>query len=214
MTEPLSTHEAFITSSPHYGAKLCPVAKVVKPVHLKWRIVIDTAENQPFTFTNIRADAAQQYRPIQVETVRRCLGRHPRSYGDYSLESVADDGRFLPFNWCYVERKSLEDCQSTLMGFADGHRARFESELQNLQSVIRAGGAALVVVECDLCELLATVPPGTTKPAAVVAKGLHRSVVSLWREYGVPWAFCGSRRLAEITTFRFFESFWKHRGKE
>jgi len=218
----VSTHEAFITSSPHYGSKLCPVAKIVKPVRLKWRIVIDTAEQQPFTFTGIKADAAQQYRPIQVETVRRCLGRHPHSLGDYSLEinsAYRDEADGAAWNcnesgWCFVERKSLEDLQSTLLGFADGHRDRFESELSNLQAVIRAGGAALVVVECDLCELLATVPPVTTKPAAVVAKGLHRSVVSLWREYGVPWAFCGSRRLAEITTFRFFESFWKHRAKE
>lgn len=228
----VSTHEAFQTSSPHYGPTPCPVAKVVKPitveekriqrklakanvpVKLPWRIVIDTAEQAPFGFTCIKADAAQQYRPIQVETVRRCLGRYPDSYGDYSLEAVGGEKVWNPYDdgGCFVERKSLEDLQSTLLGFADGHRDRFESELANLHAVIRAGGAALVVVECDLCELLTNVPPGTTKPPSVVAKGLHRSVVSLWREYGVPWAFCGSRRLAEITTFRFLESFWKHRN--
>jgi hypothetical protein len=189
------------------------LARAAVPVKLDWRVVIDTAEQAPFSFTGIKADAAQCGRLIAVETVRRCLGRHPESFGDYSLEaldqSTADD--FNRRGWCYVERKSLEDCQSTLLGFADGHRARFECELGNLRSVIRAGGAALVVVECDLAELLNTAPCGTTKSPQVNAKGLHRSVVSLWREYGVPWAFCGSRRLAEITTFRFLESFWKHR---
>lgn len=217
MTEIVDRHEAFLTSSPHFGAMVSPAAKIVKPVRLPWRIVIDTAEQQPFTFQGIKADAAQHYRPIQVETVRRCLGRYPHSYGDYSLESIdgSDAGFCLPGQWpapwCYVERKSLEDCQGTLLGFADGRRDRFESELSNMQAVVRAGGAALVVVECDLCELLNTAVPSSTKSATTVAKSLHRSVIRLWRKYGVPWAFCGSRRLAEITTFRFFESFWKHR---
>jgi hypothetical protein len=187
---------------------------MTKPVRLKWRIVIDTAEGHPYTFDDIKADAAKQYRPIEVETVRRCLGRYPDSYGDYSLESI--DGTFTssqPCDWCYVERKSLEDCQSTLLGFANGHRERFECELANMARIIKGGGAALVVVECDLWELLTTAPHGTTKSNQVNAKALHRSVVSCWREYGVPWAFCGSRRLAEITTFRFLESFWKHRTK-
>lgn len=209
---PVSTHEAFLTSSPHFGSMPSPVAKIVKPVRLPWRIVIDTAEQQPFSFTGIKADAAKQGRIIEVETMRRCLGRHPNSYGDYSLES-ANGWQTIP-GWCYVERKSLEDCQGTLLGFADGHRDRFESELANFRAVILAGGAALIVVECDLCELLNTAPAGTTKSPQVNAKALHRSVVSLWREYGVPWAFCGSRRMAEITTFRFFESFWKHRNNK
>lgn len=201
MTAPLTTH----------GASRRPVAKTIKPVRLRWRVVIDTAEQHAFSFTDIKADAAQQYRPIQVETVRRCLGRHPNSLGDYSLESV--NGWQTTPAWCYVERKSLEDCQSTLLGFADGHRARFESELSNLAGVIQAGGAALVVVECDLSSLLTAAPAGTTRSSQVNARALHRSVVSLWREYGVPWAFCGSRRMAELTTFRFLESFWRHRRK-
>ena len=101
------------------------LARATVPVRLPWRIVVDTAEQQPFTFQGIKADASQHYRPIQVETVRRCLGRHPDSYGDYAIERQADNV-ILP---CYVERKSLEDCQGTLLGFQDGHRARFEAEL-------------------------------------------------------------------------------------
>ena len=194
-----------------------PITKPIeRPVRLKWRVVIDTAEQQPFGFTGIRADAAQDGRTIEVETVRRCLGRYPESLGDYSIEPIG--GEWFPTckPWVYVERKSLEDCQSTLLGFSDGHRARFESELSNLAAVIRAGGAAIVVVECDLADLLSTPPGGGggTRSQQAIAKSLHRSVCSLWREYGVPWAFCGSRRLAEITTFRFLESFWKHRNNK
>ncbi len=203
MTAPLTTH----------GASRRPVAKTIKPVRLRWRVVIDTAEQHAFSFTDIKADSVQQYRPIHVDTVRRCLGRHPNSYGDYTLESIDGPDAWSGMYRCHVERKSLEDCQSTLLGFADGHRARFESELSNLAGVIQAGGAALVVVECDLSSLLTAAPAGTTRSSQVNARALHRSVVSLWREYGVPWAFCGSRRMAELTTFRFLESFWRHRRK-
>jgi len=211
MTEILDPSEAFKPSSPYFGSMVSPAAKIVKSVRLPWRVVIDTAEQQPYTFEGIRADANKQGRMIQVETVQRCLGRYPHSLGDYSSE--ADGWSCVQPAWCYVERKSLEDLQSTLLGFADGHRERFESELGNMRDVMLAGGACLVVVECDLCELLQSLPPSSKSPTTI-AKSLHRSVVSLWREYHVPWAFCGSRRLAEITTFRFLESFWKHNHKE
>lgn len=210
MTTIADPQDAFRSTSDLFGSRVSPVAKIVKPVRLPWRVVIDTAEQAPYSFTGIRADADRQNRLIHVETVERCLGRHPCSHGDYSLEAV--DGSYHASEaWCYVERKSLEDLQSTLLGFGDGHRDRFESELGNMRDVHLAGGAALVVVECDLCELLQSTPPSSKSPTTV-AKSLHRSIVSLWREYGVPWAFCGSRRLAEITTFRFLESFWKHRS--
>ncbi|GEM_PF-2475388 len=210
MTEILDPNEAFRSTSPHFGARISPAARIVKPVRLPWRVVVDTAEQQPYTFANIAADADRQNRPIAVETVTRCLGRYPLSLGDYSLEGL--DGSYHdPAVWCYVERKSLRDCQSTLLGFADGHREKFARELANMRDVLLAGGACLVVVECDLCELLMSTPPQSSKPPGTVAKSLHRSVISLWREYGVPWAFAGNRRLGEITTFRFLESFWKHR---
>jgi len=212
MDEVLDHHEAFRSTSAHFGAMVSPAARIVKPVRLPWRVVIDTAEQQPYTFANLSADADRHNRPIAVQTVTRCLGRYPHSLGDYSLESV-DGSYYDPAAWCYVERKSLEDCQGTLLGFADGHRERFERELTNMRDVFLAGGACLVVVECDLCELLMSTPPQSSKSPATVAKGLHRSVISLWREYGVPWAFAGNRRLGEITTLRFLESFWKHQIK-
>ena len=196
------------------GNQMVSEATTKNPIKLKWRIVVDTAENHAFSFDNIKSDAAQHGRPIQVECVRRCLGRHPNSLGDYSLEPTEVQPTLQTGCWCYVERKSLEDCQSTLLGFGDGHRERFESELANLAAVIRAGGAALVVVECSLSALIGTTVTQSQKPPAVVTKSLHRSVVSCWEKYGVPWAFCDGRRMAEITTFRFLESFWRHRKRE
>lgn len=175
---------------------------------LPWRIVIDTAEQHPFTFQGLRADADKDNRPLIVETVRRCIGRHPVSYGDYSLESA--DGQLSLVHYCNVERKSREDCQSTILGFGDGHRERFEQELEVLSKV----DAALVVVECSFEQLLSTAPSFGRKTASQNAKTLCRSVLAFQQDYKVPWLFAGSRRLAEIATFRFLERFWKHRQRK
>lgn len=209
MTEILDPREAFRSTSQHFGARISPVARIVKPVRLPWRVVIDTAEQQPYTFANLSADADRQNRPIAVETVTRCLGRYPHSLGDYSLEAV--DGSYHdPAAWCYVERKSLEDFQATILGYPE-RRARFESELANLQAVILGGGQAKVVVEADLEEMIYPVIPVRNQRHAT--KNLHRSWVRLEGRFGNLITPCGSRRLAEITTFRFLESFWKHRIK-
>lgn len=178
-----------------------------RAVTLPWRVIVDTAETHAFTFTDMRADSDRSNRPIVVDTVRRCLGRYPRSYGDYSLEAV--DGSLSGFGYCQVERKSLEDCQSTLLGFGDGHRERFESELANLKQVIDNQGCACVVVECDLCELVRTAPAFGRRSAQHNAKTLMRSVLALQQDYRVPWLFAGGRRMAEQVTFRFLERWWR-----
>jgi hypothetical protein len=174
--------------------------------------VIDTAEQQPFSFTGMRADSNRAGRPILVETVRRAIGRHPVGYGDYSLES--SDGRESFIGYCAVERKSLQDCQATILGFGDGHRDRFEQELRNLQHVNLNQGAAMVVIECSFEQLLQSAPCRGVKSAAANAKTLLRSVLAFQQDYHVPWLFAGGRRLAEIATFRFLERYWKHHHKE
>jgi uncharacterized membrane protein len=173
--------------------------------------VIDTAEQQPFAFTDLRSDSARGNRQLVVETIRRAIGRHPFGYGDYSLES--SDGKCSFVGWCNVERKSREDCQTTILGFGDGHRERFEQELANLSSLIVGGGVAMVVVECSFETLLQSAPQFGRKTAAQNAKTLLRSVIAYQQDYRVPWLFAGSRRMAEIVTFRFLERYWKHHHK-
>lgn len=178
-----------------------------KALTLPFRVIVDTAEEHFFTFTEMTADASRGNRPLVVETVRRCLGRYPRSYGDYSLEAV--DGSWSGVGWCHIERKSCSDCQGTLLGFGDGHRERFESELENLRRVILNNGAAMVVVECDLCELLNSAPAFGKHSQQHNAKTLMRSVLAMQQDYHVPWLFAGGRRMAEIATFRFLERFFR-----
>lgn len=89
-----------------------------------FHILIDSAEQHPFSFSGLRSDANEGYTQLRVLTSIECLGRHPDSLGDYSL--AGGIGR------CHIERKSMGDCQSTILGFNDGHRDRFEQELRNL----------------------------------------------------------------------------------
>jgi hypothetical protein len=159
-------------------------------------IYVDTAEQEPFTFAGMRADADQQHRPLVVITESRALGRHPDSLGDYSLDSGL--GR------CHIERKSMKDAQGTILGFGDGgRRERFERELSNLSNMV----ASCVIVECSYAALLQNAPVTTHRTAQQNAKTLARSLVAFQQDYRVPWFFCDSRRLAELACFRWLARF-------
>lgn len=158
-------------------------------------VLVDTAEQHPFGFQGFTADADRGNRPWIVTTESVALGRFPDSLGDYSLD--------CGLNRCHVERKSMQDAHSTILGWAKkgedgGRRERFEKELERL-SEIEAG---LVVVECDYFELIAKAPQYGVKTAAQNARTLMRSVLAWQQDYTVPWMFCSSRRLAEQVTFR------------
>lgn len=165
-------------------------------------ILIDSNEQQPFAFVGIKSDADQQYKPIIVRTEWRSLGRHPNQLGDYSIDGFL--GR------CHVERKSIDDCQGTLLDFTTGGRERFEQELANLAAV----ESAMVVVEGTIPDVLAKQNDRRKREHRLVAKQLHRSILAMMQDHHVPWYFAGSRREAEISTFRFLERFWKKHGKK
>jgi hypothetical protein len=185
---------------------------MIAPYTVPFTILIDTAESQPFTFDGLRADADKDARPLVVRTRFQSLGRYPDSLGDYSIDGLV--GRV------HVERKSLEDCQGTVLGwessyerehFHPGRRLRFESELMNLAEC----EAAIVVVEATIEDCMRQMRQWGVKSAAVNAKIFHRSVLAYIQDYqNVPWLFCESRRMAEIATFRFLERFWYHHRKE
>lgn len=182
-------------------------------------ILVDTAEQAPYHFQQIHADADKGGRLLVVtpgvNLVRQCLGRHPDSLGDYSIAGFV--GR------CHVERKSMEDAHGTILGFttkagsnqasrAFDRRERFEQELANLANV----ECAAVVVECSLGELLKQAPEHDLgkKTGLCNRKILARSINAWIQDYGVPWLFCDDRRMAEVMTFRFLERFWKkHKPK-
>lgn len=167
-------------------------------------VLIDTAEQAPVTFQGLKTDADEGYRPIIVPVEYRSLGRWPRSLGDYSLDSpLGGYGR------CHVERKSMVDAQSTILGFARkgedvGRRQRFEDELQALSEM----EAGLVVVECSFSEMVAKAPQYGQRSAAQNAKTLFRSVLAFMADYSVQWVFADDRRIAEKTIWNWLKRWY------
>lgn len=173
-------------------------------------VLIDTAEQSPFTFQNLRTDADQHGRPLIVPTKSQALGRFPDSLGDYSIDSpIGGYGR------CHVERKSMADAHATFLGWArkgedTGRRERFERELE-LLSEMEAG---LVVVECSFTQLVANAPQWGVRTAAQNAKALHRSVLAWQRRYAVQWCWADDRRMAEKSAFQWLRGWYDDRMAE
>lgn len=148
-------------------------------------IVVDSREQLPYAFADLHADARDGYRPLAVTLRNGCLPE-----GDYSLEGFE--------NQIAVERKSLADLYGTL---GQG-RGRFQRELERLDAL----SFAAVVVEADWREVLMD-PPDRSR---LNPKTVYRSVIA-WqqRRPRVHWWFCVNRRMAEITTFRILERFYR-----
>ncbi len=198
-----------ITIPPTDTTARADVGKSPDPLVNPFNILVDSAEQQPFTFDNIYADADRKNRLLVVtpgiNLFRECLGRHPHSLGDYAIDGFV--GR------CHVERKSMDDAHGTILGWSGSQadatrRERFEQELANLANI----ECAAVVVECSLGELLERAPEYDhgRKTARCNRKILLRSIIAWQQDYaGVPWLFCDSRRAAEVVTFRFLERFYE-----
>ena len=140
--------------------------------------------------------------PLHVPVIYKSLGRYPHSFGDYAIQGFEKR--------CCIERKSMDDCHGTLLGWGSGRRMRFESELENLAST----EAPLVLVECSMDDLLLHAPETDNKTSETNRKILHSTIVSYMQDYKVPWLFRSTRRRAEVTAFRWLERFWrKHRDE-
>ena len=160
-------------------------------------IIVDSMEQQPWSFTGIRGDVADDLEPLIVRTSWKALGiRSPDgSYeprGDYSIEGY--EGR------CHVERKSVADLQSTVLGW-DGRRDRFKNELQVLAGI----EFSAVIVEGSLAQAIATCKQWGKKSADDNRKILNRSIIAFLQDYRVPWLFADTRRLAEVEAFRWMQ---------
>lgn len=155
-----------------------------KKIHLPFTVAVDSREKAPYTFTGLRADAAQKNRPLAVAWEYRTL-----KSGDYSL--VGHEGEIA------IERKSLADLYGTL----GQNRERFEAEHERLADM----SAAFVVIEATWPEILSS-PPIESK---LNPKTVFRTAISWQLRYGVPWLALGDRRLCEHFTFRTLEKWWR-----
>lgn len=106
-------------------------------VVLPFTVLVDTREQQPWTFHGLTAGGKNPSRlivPRKVATLET---------GDYSIEG-RHHNRFA------IERKSADD----LVGSVCGGHARFEREHERMAEMIAAGGAACVLVEGSLSVIL------------------------------------------------------------
>lgn len=168
-----------------------------EPILSKFTVLIDTQERTGgWHFSGIRARSNRNYAPLIIRTEEQHL-----KTGDYSIRGLE--------HLLTVERKSLNDIYGTLAG----GRARFEREHERMAAMVAAGGAACVVIEAasnliekDWGETIGSVPQeGSLNPNSVYGTWLSWSV-----RYNVPWYWLGSRRAAELFSFRFLESFWEN----
>ena len=161
-------------------------------------VLIDSQEQQPFTFQGLWCDSPHAGRPLIVLTKWKPLGE---SMGDYAIQGFEGE--------CHVERKSMDDAHGTFLGWGE-RRERFERELATLAGL----PAAAIVVECTLGQLIQNVPDRGKKTKQENAKILHRQILAWQQDYRIPWYFCDGRRLAEVSTFRILERFWNHRNHQ
>jgi DNA excision repair protein ERCC-4 len=158
-----------------------------EPLPTPFTVVIDTREQDPYTFGGLCADAKDQRRPLEVRQVVRGIPT-----GDYSIEGYEEQ--------VAVERKSLADLFRTV----GGGRRRFERELGRLCEL----DIAFVMVEGTWEDVLLRPP----EHSELSPKAVERSVIA-WQQRcpNVHWWTCNDRHQAEAFTFRILERFWKER---
>jgi ERCC4-type nuclease len=153
---------------------------------MPFTVIVDSREQEPFRFSGIIGDSAEQFRRLVVPTQVACLAT-----GDYSIAGTDTHG-------ICIERKSAADLFSTLAAGRD----RFEEEHKRMQCF----QTKAVVIEADWTTMLLD-PPGHSRLSPLSVYG---TAISWLVKYNVPWIACPGRRFAEMTTFKILRKFYEH----
>lgn len=157
-----------------------------EPFVVPFTIIVDGAEKLPYRFQELRADSAMKNRPLIV----RAEWGHLKT-GDYSIAGWQKH--------VTVERKTKGDLYKTL---GTKGRDRFEREHERMAGM--GAGNSCVIIEASWDEILNDPP----RRSRVTPKTVFRTFLAWSQRYAVPWYAMDSRRLGEITTFRFLERWW------
>jgi len=149
-------------------------------------VVVDSREQHPFSFRNIRARKDQGGGVNAVKINRQALRT-----GDYSIEGLEDV--------VAIERKSMEDFTSC----AGTDRRRFEKQLARLNEM----PLGHIVLECDWSRLLAHIQDNSS----LLVQTVPMSLISWTMRHfpNIHWWLMPGVRFAEIHTFRMLEYAWK-----
>lgn len=161
-------------------------------VQCPFTILVDTQEQLPYHFLDIRTNKDKGNLPVVVPTQRIRLRT-----GDYTIFGMY---RVL------VERKSKSDLFQSV-----ARRENFEDRLQRMQD---ESDYSAVVVEAEWSECFADPPrhPRTGDVQGVEPKALFRTVIAWQQRYPiVHWWMMPGRDAAEQATFRMLERYYLDR---
>ena len=154
-----------------------------------FKVVVDTREQTPYEFKQVRANAKLGGLLYEVQTVRRALAT-----GDYAIDGMP---RFA------VERKSMADLF--------GSMARRENFLSRLARFRATCDVAVVVIEAEISTILASPPRFSSMPV----KSVIRSIQSWTVRYPtVHWHFLPGRDAAERWTFSLLRLYYEAHSAE
>jgi len=154
---------------------------VTTPAETPYTILVDTREQNPFEFTDIRSNDGEQLFVYQKRATLQS--------GDYSIKDME--------NQIAIERKSHID----FLGSIGQGRDRFQREIARLNEM----ECAAVVIEVGWRDLMAGHINSQLNPTAI-----SRTIMSWSIRYPkVHWWLAENRRHAELMTFRLLDRFWK-----
>lgn len=193
---------------------------VPSPVRCPFTIVIDSNEQQPFSFGGFATESKLTRdgrgplllspdgagRPLAVETTVKPLWAMGRSAHGAGLADYSIDGHE---ELIQVELKhSLSDLFSSI----GQRRDNFEAEIASLNR--RCRFAAVVV--CGTWQQVATYKPPHGMDESrknMTPRSVMGTVVSWQQKYkGVHWWFLSTRVECERMTFQILERYWRERG--
>lgn len=149
-------------------------------------IDVDTREQSPYTFKDIRGTIPFEVRRVGLPTA------------DYRVDRFL--GTSTKANCAIVERKTLTD----LYGTATMGRERFEAELKRMTEY----GFRALVIEAEWSQIL---NPNAflVRPTKMLPKAMLASLLAWQQRFGLHVLPCPGRRAAEIITFRLLERWYR-----
>jgi ERCC4-type nuclease len=149
-------------------------------------IIVDTREQRPFTFREIKTPAV----PFTVTT-------GTLDTGDYSVET---DLLATPGDKIVVERKSLAD----LYGSLSAGRVRFAREAERLAEY----GYAAIVIEADYPTIMQ--PSNVLRyPTSMNPRSVIATLIAWSQRYDIHVYACPGRHFAEQLTYRLLERWFR-----
>lgn len=165
----------------------------------EFTVVVDSNEGAPYQFQDLTRRLSNGERvPLVVRTTEKAMwamGRkeHGAGLADYSIDGLEEE--------IQVERKSISD----LFGSVTAGRSNFEAEIRSLN---RRCKFAAVVIEAGWGAIQQGLPDSQVRPQSVI-----ETIIAWQQRYPrVHWMPMPTRDMAERTTFRILDRFWRDKN--